>query len=175
MWSCIAHTCYFVLFAVLQSFLRCPVFSRVMLLFIVPLNAAAEVNQQPALDLTSLSLLLVTLSLGIDLRRQCSPLQSAPLTCCRHGCRSLVCKSAVGVRPHWREEDHSAPTGPTGTRRAAEFGFIPSVVSTFFNTAEVSERLRVGNTQSVCVRPRKLDVLCSYGFKSTSLQSKPLI
>ncbi|XP_061539003.1 protein brambleberry [Phycodurus eques] len=64
MWTCIAHTSYFVLFAVLQSFLRCPVFSRAMLLLTVPLNAVAEVNQQPALDLASLSLLLVMLSLG---------------------------------------------------------------------------------------------------------------
>ncbi|XP_051231926.1 protein brambleberry isoform X2 [Dicentrarchus labrax] len=64
MWSCIAHTGYFVLCAVLLTFLRCPGFSRAMLLLTVPLNAVAEVNQQPALDLTSLSLLLLTLSLG---------------------------------------------------------------------------------------------------------------
>lgn len=35
-----------------------------MLLFTVPLNAVAEVNHQPALDLPSLSMLLLTLSLG---------------------------------------------------------------------------------------------------------------
>ncbi|XP_054645006.1 protein brambleberry isoform X2 [Dunckerocampus dactyliophorus] len=64
MWTCIAHTGYFVLVAVLQSFLCCPVFSRATLLLIVPFNALAEVNQQPALDLTSLSLLLFALSLG---------------------------------------------------------------------------------------------------------------
>ncbi|XP_057698178.1 protein brambleberry isoform X2 [Corythoichthys intestinalis] len=64
MWTFIAHTSYFVLLAVLQSFLRCAVFSRVVLLFTVPLNALAEVNQQPALDLSSLSLLIVMLSLG---------------------------------------------------------------------------------------------------------------
>lgn len=64
MWTCIAHTSYFVLFAVVQSFLRCPLFSRATLLLTVPLNAVAEVNQQPALDLASLSLLIVTLSLG---------------------------------------------------------------------------------------------------------------
>lgn len=39
-----------------------------MLLLTVPLNAVAEVNQQPALDLTSLSLLLLTLSLGINIK-----------------------------------------------------------------------------------------------------------
>ncbi|KAA8589389.1 hypothetical protein FQN60_012754 [Etheostoma spectabile] len=64
MWTCIAHTGYFVLCAVLLTFLRCPGFSRAMLLLTVPLNAMAEVNQQPALDLPCLSLLLVILSLG---------------------------------------------------------------------------------------------------------------
>uniref|UniRef100_A0A3B3ZLP6 Protein brambleberry n=1 Tax=Periophthalmus magnuspinnatus TaxID=409849 RepID=A0A3B3ZLP6_9GOBI len=63
LWTCMAHTGYFVLGAVLLTFLRCRVFSRAMLLFTVPLNAIAEVNQQPALDLCSLSLLLLTLSL----------------------------------------------------------------------------------------------------------------
>uniref|UniRef100_A0A3B4VJR2 Brambleberry n=3 Tax=Seriola dumerili TaxID=41447 RepID=A0A3B4VJR2_SERDU len=64
MWTCIAHTGYFVLCAVLLTFLRCPGFSRAMLLLTVPLNAVAEVNQLPVLDLCSLSLLLLTLSLG---------------------------------------------------------------------------------------------------------------
>ncbi|XP_074492351.1 protein brambleberry isoform X2 [Sebastes fasciatus] len=64
MWTCIAHTGYFVMCAVLLTFLRCPGFSRAMLLLTVPLNAVAEVNQQPALDLTGLSLLLLLLSLG---------------------------------------------------------------------------------------------------------------
>ncbi|XP_044055337.1 protein brambleberry isoform X2 [Siniperca chuatsi] len=64
MWTCIAHTGYLILCAVLLTFLRCPGFSRAMLLLTVPLNAVAEVNQQPALDLTGLSLLLLTLSLG---------------------------------------------------------------------------------------------------------------
>uniref|UniRef100_A0AAV2KZ45 Protein brambleberry n=1 Tax=Knipowitschia caucasica TaxID=637954 RepID=A0AAV2KZ45_KNICA len=64
MWTCFAHAGYFVLAAILLTFLRCPGFSRAMLLFTVPLNAVAEVNQQPALDLCNLSLLLFTLSLG---------------------------------------------------------------------------------------------------------------
>ncbi|XP_032428844.1 protein brambleberry isoform X1 [Xiphophorus hellerii] len=64
MWTCVAHTAYFVLCAVLLTFLRCPGFSRAMLLLTVPVNAVAEVNQQPALDLTSLSVLLLTFSLG---------------------------------------------------------------------------------------------------------------
>ncbi|KAK5869459.1 hypothetical protein PBY51_024173 [Eleginops maclovinus] len=64
MWTCIAHTSYFLLCAVLLTFLRCPGFSRVMLLLTVPLNAVSEMNQQPALDLTSLSLLLLLLCLA---------------------------------------------------------------------------------------------------------------
>ncbi|KAM9358582.1 protein brambleberry [Symphorus nematophorus] len=64
MWTCIAHTGYFVLCAVLLTFLRCAAFSRAVLLLAVPLNAVAEVNQQPALDLTGLTMLLITLSLG---------------------------------------------------------------------------------------------------------------
>ncbi|XP_068446143.1 protein brambleberry [Clinocottus analis] len=64
MWTCIAHMGYFVLCAVLLTFLRCPGFSRAVLLLTVSLNAVAEVNQQPALDLSGLSLLLFILSLG---------------------------------------------------------------------------------------------------------------
>lgn len=64
MWTCVAHTGYFVMCAVLLTFLRCSAFSRAMLLVSVPLNAVAEVNQQAALDLPGLSLLLLLLSLG---------------------------------------------------------------------------------------------------------------
>ncbi|XP_037105283.1 protein brambleberry isoform X2 [Syngnathus acus] len=64
MWTCVTHAGYFLLFAVLQSFLCCPVFSRAALLLTVPLNAAAEVNGQPALDPASLCFLMVTLWLG---------------------------------------------------------------------------------------------------------------
>ncbi|XP_069009070.1 protein brambleberry [Embiotoca jacksoni] len=64
MWTCVAHTGYFVFCAVLQTFLRCPGFSRAALLVVVPLNAVAEVHQQAALDLCGLSLLLLALSLG---------------------------------------------------------------------------------------------------------------
>ncbi|XP_076583322.1 protein brambleberry [Chaetodon auriga] len=90
MWTCVAHAGYFVLCAVLLSFLRCPAFSRAMLLLTVPLNAVAEINQQPALDLPSLSLLLLTLSLGHWFVNQCwacfhirsKPAAPLPLTPC---------------------------------------------------------------------------------------------
>lgn len=58
------HAGYFLLSAVLLSFLQCATFSRVSLLLMVPINAIAEINQQSALDLVSLTLLLFTLSLG---------------------------------------------------------------------------------------------------------------
>lgn len=64
MWTCIAHAGYFAAVAVLMTFLHCPAFSRAALLLGVPLNAVAAVNQQPALDLGGLSLLLLALSLG---------------------------------------------------------------------------------------------------------------
>ncbi|XP_036378689.1 protein brambleberry [Megalops cyprinoides] len=64
MWTCVVHAGYFLLSALLLSFLHCPCFSRASLLVVVPLNAVAELHQQPALDLISLTLLLVTLSLG---------------------------------------------------------------------------------------------------------------
>ncbi|XP_068174954.1 protein brambleberry isoform X2 [Antennarius striatus] len=63
-WTCVAHAGYLVLCAVLLTFLGCPAFSRALLLLSVPLNAVAELNQQPALDLPSLSLLLLAFSLG---------------------------------------------------------------------------------------------------------------
>ncbi|XP_077067600.1 protein brambleberry [Siphateles boraxobius] len=64
LWTCAMHTGFFLLCAVLLSFLQCTTFSRVSLLLTVPINAIAEINQQSALDLPSLSLLLFTLSLG---------------------------------------------------------------------------------------------------------------
>lgn len=79
MWTCIAHTGYFLVCAVLLTFLRCPAFSRAVLLLSVPLNAVAEVNRQPALDLTGLSLLLLTLSLGTKLRFLSRKLSCSPV------------------------------------------------------------------------------------------------
>ncbi|XP_039512643.1 protein brambleberry [Pimephales promelas] len=64
LWTCVMHAGFFLLCAVLLSFLQCATFSRVSLLLTVPINAIAEINQQSALDLLSLSLLLFTLSLG---------------------------------------------------------------------------------------------------------------
>ncbi|XP_076010595.1 protein brambleberry [Genypterus blacodes] len=82
MWTCMAHTVYFVLCAVLLTFLHCPGLSRVALLLAVPLNAAAELNQQPALDLSSLSLLLLAISLGhwfVSRLWACLQVRAAPL------------------------------------------------------------------------------------------------
>ncbi|XP_030621146.1 protein brambleberry [Chanos chanos] len=62
--TCVIHAGYFLLCAVLLSFLQCPTFSRLSLLVVVPINAIAEVNQQSSLDLPMLTLLLFTLSLG---------------------------------------------------------------------------------------------------------------
>ncbi|KAI4828291.1 hypothetical protein KUCAC02_022394 [Chaenocephalus aceratus] len=81
MWTCIAHASYFLLSAVLLTFLRCPGFSRAMLLLTVPLNAVCEMNQQPALDLTGLSLLLLLLCLGHwFLSKACFQIRGKPVT-----------------------------------------------------------------------------------------------
>uniref|UniRef100_A0A672K8Q1 Brambleberry n=1 Tax=Sinocyclocheilus grahami TaxID=75366 RepID=A0A672K8Q1_SINGR len=64
LWTCVMHAGYFLLSAMLLSFLQCATFSRVSLLLVVPINAIAEINQQSALDLGSLTLLLFTLSIG---------------------------------------------------------------------------------------------------------------
>ncbi|KTG46222.1 hypothetical protein cypCar_00014491 [Cyprinus carpio] len=64
LWTCVMHAGYFLLSAVLLSFLQCATFSRISLLLMVPINAIADINQQSALDLLSLTLLLFTLSLG---------------------------------------------------------------------------------------------------------------
>ena len=63
-WTFVMHAGYFLLSAVLLSFLQCPTFSRLSVLVTVPLNAVAEVNHQPAFDLCSLTFLLFALSLG---------------------------------------------------------------------------------------------------------------
>ncbi|KAK5906771.1 hypothetical protein CesoFtcFv8_004684 [Champsocephalus esox] len=81
MWTCIAHASYFLLSAVLLTFLRCPGFSRAMLLLTVSLNAVCEMNQQPALDLTGLSLLLLLLCLGHwFLSKACFQIRGKPVT-----------------------------------------------------------------------------------------------
>lgn len=96
MWTCVAHTGYFILCAVLLTFLRCPGFSRAMLLFMVPLNAVAEVNQQPALDLTSLSVLLLALSLGTSFKQVTNVnLPDVLITLLFCPSRSLVCEQCL--------------------------------------------------------------------------------
>ncbi|MBN3314595.1 BMBL protein, partial [Atractosteus spatula] len=62
--TCVLHGGYFLLSAVLMSFLHTPGFSRAALLVMVLFNAVAEINQQPALDFTGLSLLLLLVSVG---------------------------------------------------------------------------------------------------------------
>ncbi|XP_061096384.1 protein brambleberry [Conger conger] len=64
LWTCAVHAGYFLLAALLLSFLHFPCFPRAALLVTVPLNALAELNQQPSLGLPELSLLLISLSLG---------------------------------------------------------------------------------------------------------------
>lgn len=136
LWTCVAHTGYFVLCAVLLSFLRCPGFCRAALLLTVPLNAVAEVNQQPALDLSSLTLLLITLSAGRHAVCMAATAPIAPSHCFLF-LRLLVCESASWLLPD--EETLSWPT-PTmrlcGAREAA--ALILRLIPTIIHTTEVS-------------------------------------
>ncbi|XP_030842745.1 protein brambleberry isoform X2 [Strongylocentrotus purpuratus] len=58
--TCVLHTCYFFMAAVLCSFLNTPTFSRLVLLLVVPLNAAAEIRQGTSLDFPSLSFFITS-------------------------------------------------------------------------------------------------------------------
>lgn len=150
MWTCIAHAGYFVLCAVLLTFLRCPGFSRATLLLVVPLNAAAELNQQPALDLTGLSLLLLTLSLGTDpallARRNVTPsiLSRIGQKWFFRVCRSLVCESVVGMFPDQGKAGRPVATGPVGHCGATEgASSILPLISTILYATEVSLQTRL--------------------------------
>ncbi|XP_072174575.1 protein brambleberry-like [Diadema setosum] len=57
--TCTLHSIYFFLAAVLSSFLQTPFFSRLVLLLIVPLNAAAEMKNGTSLDFPALSFFIV--------------------------------------------------------------------------------------------------------------------
>ncbi|XP_071944150.1 protein brambleberry-like [Antedon mediterranea] len=56
--SCVKHTCYFLLAAIAVNFVYTPVFPRIVLLAIVPLNAMAEIGHMPCLDFISITVLL---------------------------------------------------------------------------------------------------------------------
>lgn len=57
--TCLLHTCYFFLAAVLCTFLNTPFFSRMVLLLLVPLNAVSEIRQATSLTFPALSFLIV--------------------------------------------------------------------------------------------------------------------
>ncbi|MGH0128164.1 UNVERIFIED_CONTAM: hypothetical protein FKN15_002972 [Acipenser sinensis] len=62
--TCVLHTGYFLLAALLMTFLQTPGLPRAMLLVLVVLNALSELNQQPAMDFRSLTILLVLAAIG---------------------------------------------------------------------------------------------------------------
>ncbi|XP_070562103.1 protein brambleberry-like isoform X3 [Ptychodera flava] len=53
--TCVTHTLYFIITCILVTFLQTPVFSRIVLLIIVPLNAISKINHQKHLDFIALS------------------------------------------------------------------------------------------------------------------------
>ncbi|MBN3277486.1 BMBL protein, partial [Polyodon spathula] len=62
--TCVLHTGYFLLVALLMTFLQTPGLPRAMLLVLVVLNALSELNQQPAMDFHSLTIFLVLGAIG---------------------------------------------------------------------------------------------------------------
>ncbi|KAL3046990.1 hypothetical protein OYC64_021253 [Pagothenia borchgrevinki] len=117
MWTCITHASYFFLSAVLLTFLRCPGFSRAMLLLTVPLNAVCEMKQQPALDLTGLSLLLLLLCLGhwfLSKVWACSQIRGKPAT-------PLAIEEPL--KPDPTCDSDSYPTSST-PRKNTSYGFM---------------------------------------------------
>ncbi|XP_068091019.1 protein brambleberry-like isoform X2 [Hyperolius riggenbachi] len=58
-YTCVLHGAYFLLLALLMTFLQTPGFSRAVLLVLIVINALSELNQQPSLGFRSLTVLLV--------------------------------------------------------------------------------------------------------------------
>nr|AQP31215.1 brambleberry [Xenopus laevis] len=58
-YTCVLHGAYFLLLALLMTFLQTPGFSRAVLLFLVLLNALSELNHHVSLGFRSLTVLLV--------------------------------------------------------------------------------------------------------------------
>ncbi|KAG8431694.1 hypothetical protein GDO86_020452 [Hymenochirus boettgeri] len=58
-YTCVLHGAYFLLLALLMTFLQTPGFSRALLLFLVLINALSELNHRISLGFRSLTVLLV--------------------------------------------------------------------------------------------------------------------
>ena len=62
--TCLMHAGYFLLATLCILFLNAPIFSRLVLLILVPVNAWSEINIQSSLSFGSLSCLLTLALLG---------------------------------------------------------------------------------------------------------------
>ncbi|KAM4029470.1 protein brambleberry-like isoform 1-T2 [Anomaloglossus baeobatrachus] len=62
--TCVLHAAYFLLLALLMTFLQTPGFSRVVLLVLIVLNAVSELNHNTSLGFRSLTALLVCTVIG---------------------------------------------------------------------------------------------------------------
>ncbi|XP_022076314.2 protein brambleberry [Acanthochromis polyacanthus] len=166
MWTCVAHTGYFVLCAVLLTFLHCPGFSRAMLLLTVPLNAVAEINQQPALDLTSLSLLLLILSLGQWFVSR--------LWACFHVGRKLAAPLKLGpcniVEPQKQPKSSNHLYPPSSTPQKDEKDGIMEPGDLLNQDSILSADLGIS---AVCPPPRKMSESRFIPITGTSSHSTP--
>lgn len=75
--TCLMHAGYFLLATLCILFLNAPIFSRLVLLILVPVNAWSEINFQSSLSFGSLSSLLTLALLGKYEMEECRiPLQA---------------------------------------------------------------------------------------------------
>lgn len=63
--TCVFHACFFFLAAFILTFLGTPVTSRLLVIFLVPLNALAEINHGHSLDYPSLTIVIFTIVSGL--------------------------------------------------------------------------------------------------------------
>ncbi len=59
------HSVYFLVLIVTAAFLQTPVFSRLLLLLLIPLNACAEMKQQRSLSPSSMMAFILLTVLGV--------------------------------------------------------------------------------------------------------------
>ncbi|XP_071825529.1 protein brambleberry-like isoform X2 [Apostichopus japonicus] len=90
--TCVFHACFFFLAAFILTFLGTPVTSRLLVIFLVPLNALAEINHGHSLDYPSLTIVIFTIvsaNVGIQYGRHRSQsiVPPSPKECltCRGG------------------------------------------------------------------------------------------
>ena len=66
LWTVVVHIAYLLLAAISAAFLQTPLFSRLVLLLIVPLNAWAELQHHTSLSFLPMTMFILLTVLGKD-------------------------------------------------------------------------------------------------------------